>query len=142
LGRKNFRKIPDAIRIKAAGLGTASVVVGALREIPRVDVEAGVWAHLDIRLDGGEVLVPESAVPPASRGRFSRANREGMDVVRRDLPKIKKTFSVETPNWGDWSRGSHDMSWTREVYQKEFFPPNGLSIVMETVSQAPDAVRV
>ncbi len=36
-----------------------------------------------------------------------------------------KIWTFETPNWGDWSKGSHDIVFTKEVYQRTFPPTQG-----------------
>jgi len=50
---------------------------------------------------------------------------------------VTKTFSAETPNWGDWSNGSHEISWDRDVYQRDFIPPKELEISIELLTTEP-----
>jgi hypothetical protein len=67
--------------------------------------------------------------------------RPGREIVRKDLPMVTKTFSAEVPNYGDWSNGSHDMSWDHDVYQRDFVPPleSELSIaLLQTEGQDAD----
>jgi hypothetical protein len=48
----------------------------------------------------------------------------GWDVKRTDLPMITKSYSWETPNFGDGSTyGYHTTYRSREVYQLEVFDP-------------------
>ena len=68
-------------------------------------------------------------------GKYSRTNIAGEEIVRKDLPMITKTFAVETPNYGDWTYGSHDVYFDREVYVREYFPPKLNEIAIEMVAK-------
>jgi hypothetical protein len=59
-------------------------------------------------------------------------------VVRKDLPMIKKTRSWYTPNWGDWSRGSHLHTHTRDIYQRDFFPPKEVELSVSLLEKLGD----
>jgi hypothetical protein len=142
MGQKNFLRVPNAIRAKVDSLPGHDLVVSAVRRIPHPEIEAGEWRHLELSVAGERVNAPSAVLPPASRGRYSRANVEGYEKVRRDLPKVPKTFSVDTPNWGDWSRGSHTMSWTRQAYQRDFFPPNETAITIDVLDDLEGATDV
>jgi hypothetical protein len=64
-------------------------------------------------------------------GRYSKRNREGWEVVHRDLPMITQTRSLETPNFGDWSNGSHTVWIDRDVYQRDYIDPPEIEIIIE-----------
>jgi hypothetical protein len=98
------------------------------------------YRHLGVRIKDGELIVPDPSVPPPARGRYSLVNVEGKEVVRYDLPMIDKTFTWETPNWGDWSKGSHTHGITRKVYQREFMPPKELELSVTLLQRAGDDV--
>jgi hypothetical protein len=84
-----------------------------------------------MKLLGGALVTPPPAVPDPAAGKYSEANVHGMARVRRDLPMIQKTFSFDSPNWGDWSRGSHEVSHTRDVYRRDYYPPKEVELVVE-----------
>lgn len=44
---------------------------------------------------------------------------------------VSKSYSVETPNWGDWSKGSHEVDFSREVYRRQSIPPRENEIKIE-----------
>ncbi len=48
---------------------------------------------------------------------------------------ITKTFSWETPNWGDWSHGSHTHTVDREVYQRDFIRPKEVELSITLLEQ-------
>ncbi len=52
--------------------------------------------------------------------------------MRKDLPKIKKVIGGwQTPNFGDWSMGSHTHYSTRKVYQCETWRAQRFPIVID-----------
>jgi hypothetical protein len=120
--QKTFRKTPDSIVNKAARLGN-EIVVAAVKRISGADLAAGVYQHLGMTLINGEPRFSERVMPNTETGRFSLWNAQGQEVIRKDLPMVPKTFTFEAPNYGDWSHGSHEVSWGRDVYQREFIPP-------------------
>jgi len=109
------------------------VIAGCAKRLRPEDF--GQYRHLGLKRAGDDLTIPPPAVPSPKRGPYSRTNVEGKEIVRRDLPKEDRTFSAETPNWGDWSNGSHTVSWTREVYPREFVPAKGLELTMELLDR-------
>ncbi|MFF2399205.1 hypothetical protein [Streptomyces goshikiensis] len=130
MGKKSFRKVPDALRAKIAQLAGDSYQVGVRRHYSVGDVEAGALSHMGIGVENGSLEVPTEALPPGNRGRFSRWNLAGRVVRRADLPKVERTWGIETPNFGDWSKGSHTINFTRLVYQTEIAFGQQIPIVM------------
>ena len=63
-----------------------------------------------------ELIFPNNLMPDVRVGTYSRTNVEGKEIVRKDLPKKLKTVYVETPNYGDWTKGSHTIGLRRECY--------------------------
>ena len=134
MGQKNFHKVPAPIRVKITNSAVNDFVVAAA--VPISPAETRRYQHLGLKSKGDSLNTPFSVVPPAESGRYSRANREGRDVKRRDLPKTTKTIARESPNWGDWSKGSHAVYQTIEVYERDFIPPKELEISVEIIRPA------
>jgi hypothetical protein len=137
--QKNIRKVPREILQKLRRNHGSQVVVAVVKKVPLNVISAGTYKHLHITKSAGDASIPPFAIPPARQGKFSRRNIDGWIVVRKDLPKVTKTYSVEAPNWGDWSNGSHDIEWDRLVYRRDFHAPPELAIGMELLSIEPDA---
>jgi hypothetical protein len=112
-----------------------AVVVGCATKLTEKDIRDGLYDHLEIVMVGGKLSFPDRIVPHASAGRASDFNANGREIVRRDLPMILKTFSFEAPNYGDWSNGSHEVTHEREVYQRDFAPPDENEIGIELVGK-------
>ncbi|NRZ12157.1 hypothetical protein [Clostridium beijerinckii] len=70
-------------------------------------------------------------MPSINQGRYSKYNVNGRIIKLKKLPKIDKTFSVDSPNFGDPLKGYHTTTFSRKVYQTNFIPPKFLNLVFE-----------
>jgi hypothetical protein len=138
--QKNIRRVPQRVLDKISAFDQDDVIVAAVKLLRREDVAA--YSHLGLRLDGDNLVTPETAPPHPSAGRYSRTNVEGMEIKRKDLPMVAKDFVVETPNFGDWSRGSHLMVWSRDVYQTDFVPPKEVTLSVTVLMARDDTFTV
>lgn len=129
--KKNLRKIPQTVVAKLKRYCDEQVMVAVVKRIPLSVIRSGGYQHLGIMESDGTATVPDFKVPLAKQGRFSRRNIRGWVTIRKDLPKVSKTYTFEAPNWGDWSNGSHDVDFDRMVYRRDFHPPPELAIRME-----------
>jgi hypothetical protein len=110
------------------------VRIACARTVPRDQIKRGYLRSVGVKFSGDSLVVPsEPIIPPSSSGTWARRNREGWEIIRRDLPMVEKSFSFETPNWGDWYYGSHTVDWSREVYQRDIVSPRiaGIRVVHE-----------
>lgn len=136
--KRNISKTPDAILNALFTINSNLVVVAATKKVAVGDIEKGIYHHIGLRYEEGQVIATPSVVPSENLGRFSTRNIEGWKKVRRDLPKITKTFYWETPNFGDeFTYGTHMHYQDREVYQSEYYEPRFLAITTE-ILKAPD----
>lgn len=134
--KKNLLIIPPHILDKAHALETGECVVACLRSISIADIQEGLYAHLGITWsDEQGPQFPEQIVPPREAGRYSTYNRDGRVITHKDLPKIDKSWSFDTPNYGDSSKGYHEVTFTKPVYQRDFDPPKLLAICIEAVGK-------
>jgi len=140
VAKKNFRKIPGYVRAKITGLDVDDVVVASVKRINWTDIAR--YAHLNLRVENGRFVTPAPAVPAETIGRYCWINVNGREIVRRDLPMTTKTYSVEVPDWGDWSKGSHDIYWTKEVYQRDLIPPKELTVSVELLAEDAETITV
>lgn len=126
--KKNLRKIPAEILGKLRTMKTNEIVAGCAVMYQAEVLLAGRLRHLGISIAPEGLVVPHSIVPPASQGKFSTRNIEGKVVIRKDLPKETHYNSIESPNWGDSSNGTHTVDLPYEKYPREFYPPRELEI--------------
>ncbi|MDX2186711.1 MAG: hypothetical protein SFV32_07255 [Opitutaceae bacterium] len=129
MSHKNYRKIPSRILNKLKKLGGKAVVVAAIREIPRAEIDSGIWGHLGLPFAGQRNTV----MPPPERGKFSKKNVHGEEIVRKDLPKETRYNYVEAPNWGDEYNGTHEVALPYQHYPRDFVPPRQTTITVEKV---------
>lgn len=137
--KKNFRKIPQNIIDLLSGMGGTNIVTACLIKIKRENLEQGIYSHLEMGLQDGKPVFPETILPNASNGIYSNYNIHGQEKIRRDLPMTSKSYSVETPNFGDWDKGSHSVDFSRPAYQREYFGPKYREIKIELMGV--DAVK-
>ncbi len=131
--KRNLRKIPDHVRQKVQALPHDNVVIACVKKIPHAHIAEGKYAHLRMQIADGQPSFPAASIPCDEAGRYSRWNLEGREVVRRDLPKTTKSWPGDAPNFG--GNGTHSVTFTREVYQRDFHPPKGLAIQIVLLKQ-------
>lgn len=130
--QRGYRSIPSDILSQFNNLEQDVFYVGISKIFTDKDFASGNYAHLNLPNSEGEV---SSYIPDIAMGPSSHRNQHGWEVVRKDLPKIDKTFYWESPNFGDASRfGTHISSYTREVYQREYFEPKFYNICSMMIS--------
>lgn len=132
---KNYRQIPAEILNRLQRFTLDDVIAACAKRI-RVQ-EFGQYAHLGLKLEGDQLILPGPFVPSPSAGKFSNYNVNGKDVKRKDLPKTLKTYSFYAPNWG--RSGEHLVSQTREVYQIDFIPPKEVELSVSLIARHGDA---
>ena len=135
MGRKNLRKIPDAVRERIASLKTEMLMAAVAVKMERSSIADGEKAHLGIRLENGKVTYDPAILPSRLSGRYSRTNLDGKEIKLKDRPKVPKSWFVESPNWGDWGRGSHDVEFTMMVYQRRYIAPQELALLVELIAE-------
>lgn len=133
--KKNLRSIPESILVRINSFTKNDCVVSCPIKISADDISSGKFKHLGINLLDGRLEFPDKILPPAHIGKYSSRNLYGYDIVYRNDPKITKTWSIESPNYGDWSKGSHDTDFSREVFRREYRAPKFLPIVIEQVGE-------
>lgn len=133
MAKRNLLKIPETILQRIRAYDQDDIVVACVKYLRPSD--ALKYAHLGVVLENDSLVLPEPVVPSSNAGRYSKANVEGYEKVRKDLPMIQREFSYEAPDWGDWSNGSHTISWTRDVYQRDFYPPKEVDLSITLIEE-------
>lgn len=136
--KKNFRKIPERITNKVNQLPDRYLTVSCLMTYSANEIRNGNLNHLGITLDESGLHFPQSIMPQENQGKHSYKNVNGKEIVRKDLPKTTEYFTIEVPNWGDYSNGTHDVDIPRDVYQRDFIPPRYVDIIIECHNVSPN----
>lgn len=124
----NLLKVPGHILQRLATFDQDDIVAATVKLVLPADMAR--YAQLGVSLNGDDVGLPDPQPPCPAAGRYSNANLYGMEKVRKDLPKVTKSYGFWAPSWksGSYHYVSHD----REVYIREVYPPKqvNLSIVL------------
>ena len=123
--------MPPNILEKVKNLRRDDCVVACVVRVRSDELRQGKYAHLGVTLSDELTLeFPSSTLPSSSDGRYSKKNILGYEKVYDEEPKVSKSWSIDSPNFGDWSKGSHDIVFERDVYRREDFPPRLLPILI------------
>jgi hypothetical protein len=128
--KKNLRKIPDDILTKLKTIKDDEIVVGCAVKVKAEHLATGKLVHLGVVLSLQGLQLPTTVIPPANQGKYSSYNVEGIEIVRKDLPKETHYNAIESPNWGDSYNGTHTVYLPYEKYPREFHSPRELEISM------------
>lgn len=137
MSHKNLRLINDAVRSQLKALNSRYVVAGVSKLYSSKQLRDGLLQHLRLKLSESGLSYPEFIIPAASSGKYSDRNRNGYEVVRKDLPKETHYNSVETPNWGDSYNGTHTVDLPYEKYPRDFVAPELARIKVTCANNAP-----
>lgn len=135
--KRNLRKIPDHLIAKLKTMKTDEIVAGCAVKFKAGDLAAGRLKHIGIALDESGLHLPDSVLPPADRGKYSTRNIDGEEIIRKDLPKETDYNAIESPNWGDWSNGTHTVYLPFQRYPREFRPPRELTLAIQSKDTRP-----
>ena len=138
----HFRRIPDYIEQELRSIQEQQVIVAAIINIRKTDIARGVYRHLGIKMIDGVVQFPDTIFPDRLTGLYARRNRDGIVWILKDQPKVIKTFSFESPNFGDPDKGYHTTYIDREVYQRRLEPPREWPISISLISQDEEYIRL
>lgn len=133
--QQNFRRIPAHITPKLQLIASDEIVVSCTKTIPLSDIQKGKYAHIGIRYKNENVIYEENFFPYAKVGKYSERNRYGYSVVRKDIPKIWKTFYWKVPNCGENYEGPFEIGVDRLVYQRDFIAPGELELSIDLMGQ-------
>lgn len=133
--KKNFLNIPSKILADVDECDSEFIIVAASKKIPIEDLATGKYNHIGLFLTHGEIQLQERQHPETNIGKYSKRNLEGWEHIRKDLPKVTKTYYWESPNFGDASTyGSHMHSRDREVYPREYHEPRMHELQVEVIN--------
>lgn len=122
--QKSYRELPLRIKATLDQLTDNDIKVIAGKKISVDDVVNGKYAHIGLVEDKLHVGKFWEMIPPTDSGMRSKRNKEGWEVVRKDLPKYTKYFYHDIQNFGDGARnGWSTVAIPREVYERDVTPP-------------------
>ena len=138
----HFRRIPDYIEQELRLVQSQHIVVAAIINATETDIARRGYRHLGIISQNGEISFPDSITPDKLAGIYARRNRNGIVWIHKNLPKIIKTFSFDSPNFGDPDKGYHTTYIDREVYQRTFEPPRDWEFTLSQIDHTESHYRL
>jgi hypothetical protein len=138
----HFRRIPDYIEQALRSIESQHIIAAAIINASKAEISRGVYRHLGIRIKEDNVTCPEVIYPEKMSGIYARRNRNGIVWILKNLPKITKTYSFESPNFGDPNKRFHPTYWSREVYQRRLEPPRDWELTLTIISQDEEHLRI
>ena len=72
--------------------------MACVRRIAASALRSGLFRHMGISLQGDSPVFAGRIMPDPALGKWSQRNAQGQEIVRKDLPMVTKTFSVEVPH--------------------------------------------
>ncbi|MBB6001429.1 hypothetical protein [Arcicella rosea] len=130
--KKNFLRTPSFISAKLGFITEDEVIITAIRSFSKKEIEANLLSKIAIRLNKDELYLTNELIPMSESGRYSRRNRDGYSIIRKDLPKIYKTISCGTRYpFGNTSLTPYELCYEKLVYQKEFIQPKNWTLSIE-----------
>lgn len=134
----HFRRTPDYIKQELRRIPSQHIVVAAIIDTTKEQIARGVFRHFGIT----STYIPSSIQPDQMHGIYARRNRNGIVWVLKHLPKITKTYSWETPNFGDPDKGYHTTYMDRKVYQRKLEPARDWEISLSLLSETETSIRI
>ncbi|MGI4879193.1 MAG: hypothetical protein ACRYG4_17095 [Janthinobacterium lividum] len=127
--KSNYLSIPVSVSNALQSIAGNVVAVAAIKKVSMSDIENGQYLHLGLHIKNGEVFTSGAVMPPVDAGKWSERNAFSWDRKRQDWPMVQKTWTFESPNFGNGARNGWTMrSWTKDVYQNQVFEPQGMTI--------------
>jgi hypothetical protein len=126
--QNNFRKLPNKLSLKLKTIKDNHIIVGTKITIPVSELYN---KYVYLELPSQELLQLNQSIvylPASSRGQYSKRNIIGKTVTLKNKDKVEKSWAIEGPNYGDYSKGTHTAIISKKVFQKETEFPKNLSI--------------
>jgi len=125
----SFRKLPASVQEALDKIDGDLIAVAATKKVRRGDIDAGLYSHVGLTMEGGINVASGPVKPPPDAGKWSGRNAHGWDRKREDWPMVHKSWTFEAPNFGDGARNGWTLhSRTKNVYQHQIFEPQGMTI--------------
>jgi len=134
--KKNFRKIPKQMILKVKQSKSRYFIAGFLKTYSKNNIQDGILRHLNIFVNKNQLEFPKEIIPEPRRGKYSNINSNGKIIKRNDLPKETYSITIEAPNYGDSSKGTHEVTWLKERYRRDFIAPRLSTIKIECLDPA------
>ena len=96
------------------------------------------WHTMNLNMPREENRCPDKPIlPDIKNGRASKHNRIGYEIIHKDQPMESFTVIMTVPNFGDPSKGYHDVQQTRYRYPRTIIPELAAHLIIKLVHTDP-----
>ncbi|MBO7485611.1 MAG: hypothetical protein J6T84_06070 [Spirochaetaceae bacterium] len=130
--RHNIRKTPESVLSIIRKSTSNDFVVYAEQALSNTDIQNNVYSNLGITFENDKIKT-KPFIPQKTAGRFCKYNQTVREIVHKDLPKQTGYHYYTVPNFGDYSKGTHEAEMPYEYYPREYIPPSFTEISLEVI---------
>lgn len=140
--KKSYRKLPRFIEARLNNKDGNEFSAAIVKRIAVTEIQSGLYRHAGLDWQNGQVNIKSPTTIQPTYGRFARRNVEGESIVRRDLPKIKKTITFINPRLWGIPGNICQITQVRHVYRRESYPGRRHAIEARILMTSPESVIV
>jgi hypothetical protein len=132
--KKNHRQIPQFIIEKLSQIKSGKILIACVLELSEKELNE----MEEMGIDVNALLKNKNCtfIPKAGAGKYSRRNLEGKIITLKHEPKvIKAIYLGERPIYGDWEKGSFNLTQHRKVYAKENEKPRRIFLKIKIIKE-------
>ena len=133
----NIRKTPESILNIIRKSSSDDFVVYAEQALSNTDIQNNIYSKFGITFENNKIKT-KSFIPQKSTGRFCKYNQTVREIVHKELPKKTGYHYFTVPNFGDYSKGSHEAEIPYEYYPRDYVHPCFTDISSEIILQNTD----
>lgn len=124
--QKHFRKVPKKVTAKVNSFKSDTILVSVETTLSKeLLVKFRSSSLFATSQDQTDELGDFLFLPPKNVGTYSKRNIEGRSIALRNMPKVTKSWTIEGPNFGDYTKGTHTVVHSKLVFPKKTeFPKN------------------
>ena len=130
----NIRKIPESVLSIIRNSTSDDFVVYAEQALSNTDIQNNVYSKFGISFENNKIK-SELFIPQKATGRFCKYNQTVREIVHKELPKKTGYLYFTAPNFGDYSKGTHEIERPYEYYPRDYIQPSFTEICSEIISQ-------
>ena len=137
----NIRKIPEYILSFIGEANSKDFVVYTEKVFSKAEIKNGIHSNIGLSFDRGKILT-KSFTPQKKTGHYCKYNQTVRIVVHKEQPKQIGYRYLCVPNFGDYTKGTHEIEIPYEHYPRDYIHPCFTEIKVETISEENDSIYI
>lgn len=136
------RPVSESIWQKIQALAPKPFQVGVAKDFKISDLEEGALQKLGVQVVAGSVEVQSRIVPPEEAGRWSAQNVNGLEVVRKDLPKVPRPVVGWVYPYGNKNASKVPAFRMLKAYPRETLHGQGHAVLIDAGAAGDETIRL